>query len=159
MTSNLGAQEIMEKMQDKIKDGDFTSKEADQVREELEKSLMDNLQKFFRPEFLNRLDDIIVFNPLSDKVLRQIVDIQIAKYVKMLQEEKEIHIILTDRAKDFLAKVGWDPIFGARPLKRAIQKYLLNELALDIIAGKVPEGATVKVDKSDKEEKLVFEVK
>jgi ATP-dependent Clp protease ATP-binding subunit ClpB len=122
MTSNLGAQEIMEKMQDKIKDGDFTSKEADKVREELEKTLMDNLQKFFRPEFLNRLDDIIVFNPLSDKVLRQIVDIQVRKYVKMLEEEKEIKLIMTDRAKDFLAKVGWDPIFGARPLKRAIQK-------------------------------------
>jgi len=159
LTSNVGANEIMEKMQEKIKDGDFTSQEADQVRQELEKSLMDNLQQFFRPEFLNRLDDIIVFNPLSDKVLRSIVDIQIARYAKMLEEEKEIKIILTDRAKDFLAKVGWDPIFGARPLKRAIQKYLLNELALDIIAGKVPEGSTVKVDKSDKEEKLVFEVK
>ena len=159
LTSNVGANEIMEKMQEKIKDGDFTSQEADQVRQELEKSLMDNLQQFFRPEFLNRLDDIIVFNPLSDKVLRSIVDIQIARYAKMLEEEKEIKIILTDRAKDFLAKVGWDPIFGARPLKRAIQKYLLNELALDIIAGKVPEASTVKVDKSDKEEKLVFEVK
>jgi ATP-dependent Clp protease ATP-binding subunit ClpB len=148
----------MEKMQEKIKDGDFTSKEADEVRESLEKSLMDNLQQFFRPEFLNRLDDIIVFNPLSDKVLRKIVDIQISKYAKMLEEEKSIKIILTDKAKDFIAKVGWDPIFGARPLKRAIQKYLLNELALEIIAGKVPEESTVKVDKSDKEEKLVFKI-
>ena len=158
MTSNLGAQEIMDKMQEKIKDGDFTSQEAEQVRKELEKEIMPKLQTFFRPEFLNRLDEIILFNPLSDKVLRQIVDIQIAKYAKMLEKEKGIKLILTDRAKDFLAKVGWDPVFGARPLKRAIQKYLLNELALDIIAGKVPEGATVKVDKSDKEEKLVFQV-
>jgi ATP-dependent Clp protease ATP-binding subunit ClpB len=148
----------MDKMQEKIKDGDFTSKEADEVRESLEKSLMDNLQQFFRPEFLNRLDDIIVFNPLSDKVLRKIVDIQISKYAKMLEEEKSIKIILTDKAKDFIAKVGWDPIFGARPLKRAIQKYLLNELALEIIAGKVPEESTVNVDKSDKEEKLVFKI-
>ena len=158
LTSNLWANEIMDKMQEKIKDGDFTSKEADEIRESLEKSLMDNLQQFFRPEFLNRLDDIIVFNPLSDKVLRKIVDIQISKYAKMLEEEKSIKIILTDKAKDFIAKVGWDPIFGARPLKRAIQKYLLNELALEIIAGKVPEESTVKVDKSDKEEKLVFKI-
>ena len=158
MTSNLGAQDIMDKMQEKIKDGDFTSEEAEEVRKELEKEIMPKLQTFFRPEFLNRLDEIILFNPLSDKVLRQIVDIQIAKYAKMLEKEKGIKLILTDRAKDFLAKVGWDPVFGARPLKRAIQKYLLNELALDIIAGKVPEGSTVKVDKSDKEEKLVFQV-
>jgi len=124
----------MDKMQEKIKDGDFNSKEADQVREDLEKSLMDNLQNFFRPEFLNRLDDIIVFNPLSDKVLRMIVDIQVKKYIRMLEEEKDIKLTLTEKAKDFLAKVGWDPVFGARPLKRAIQKYLLNTLSLDIIS-------------------------
>ena len=159
LTSNIWANEIMDKMQDKIKNGDFTSKEADQVREELEKSLMNNLQNFFRPEFLNRLDDIIVFNPLSDKVLRMIVDIQVRKYVKMLEEEKEIKLTLTEKAKDFLAKVGWDPVFGARPLKRAIQRYLLNTLSLDIISWKITEWSNVKVDKSDKEEKLVFEVK
>jgi len=159
LTSNLWANEIMDKMQEKIKDGDFTSKEADHVREELEKSLMDNLQNFFRPEFLNRLDDIIVFNPLSDKALRMIVDIQVKKYIKMLEEEKDIKLTLTEKAKDFLAKVGWDPVFGARPLKRAIQKYLLNTLSLDIISWKITEWSDVKVDKSDKEEKLVFQVK
>ena len=159
LTSNLWANEIMDKMQDSIKDGDFTSEEADKVRETLEKSLMDNLQNFFRPEFLNRLDDIIVFNPLSDKVLRMIVDIQVKKYVRMLEEEKDIKLTLTEKSKDFLAKVGWDPIFGARPLKRAIQKYLLNTLSLDIISWKITEWADVKVDKSDKEEKLVFKVK
>jgi ATP-dependent Clp protease ATP-binding subunit ClpB len=158
MTSNLGAQEIMQKMEEKIKDGDFTSEEAEQVRKELDKELMPKLQTFFRPEFLNRLDEIILFNPLSDKVLRKIVDIQIEKYAKMLEKEKGIKIVLTEKAEDFLAKVGWDPVFGARPLKRAIQRYLLNELALDIIAGKIPEGATVKVDKAENEEKLVFEV-
>ncbi len=159
LTSNLWANEIMDKMQEKIKDGDFNSKEADQVREDLEKSLMDNLQNFFRPEFLNRLDDIIVFNPLSDKVLRMIVDIQVKKYIRMLEEEKDIKLTLTEKAKDFLAKVGWDPIFGARPLKRAIQKYLLNTLSLDIISWKITEWSDVKVDKFDKEEKLVFQVK
>ena len=159
LTSNLWANEIMDKMQEKLKDGDFTSEEADKVREELEKSLMDNLQQFFRPEFLNRLDDIIVFNPLSDKVLRKIVDIQIKKYISMLEEEKDIKLELTTKAKDFLAKVGWDPVFGARPLKRAIQKYLLNDLSLEIISWKIVEWVTIKVDKSKKEEKLVFEVK
>ncbi len=159
LTSNLWANEIMDKMQDSLKDGDFTSQEADKVRESLEKSLMDNLQNFFKPEFLNRLDDIIVFNPLSDKVLRMIVDIQVKKYVRMLEEEKDIKLTLTEKSKDFLAKVGWDPIFGARPLKRAIQKYLLNTLSLDIISWKITEWSDVRVDKSDKEEKLVFKVK
>ena len=159
LTSNIGAQEIMEKMEEKIKDGDFTSKEAEEVRKELEKQLLPKLQTFFRPEFLNRLDEIILFNPLSDKVLRKIVDIQISRYAKILEKEKWIKIVLTERAKDFLAKVWWDPLFGARPLKRAIQKYLLNKLALDIIWGKIPEGAIVEVDKADNEEKLVFKVK
>jgi ATP-dependent Clp protease ATP-binding subunit ClpB len=119
---------------------------------------MNNLQNFFRPEFLNRLDDIIVFNPLSDKVLRKIVDIQVTKFTKMIEEEKDIKLILTNKAKDFLVKVGWDPVFGARPLKRAIQKYLLNELALEIIAGKIPEGVTVKVYPADDTNKLLIEV-
>jgi len=88
LTSNIGAQEIMEKMEEKIKDGDFTSKEAEEVRKELEKQLLPKLQTFFRPEFLNRLDEIILFNPLSDKVLRKIVDIQISRYAKILEKEK-----------------------------------------------------------------------
>lgn len=152
LTSNIWANQIMEKMQ-WIED--FDDEKAQTIREELEKSLMTDLQNFFRPEFLNRLDDIIVFNPLSHKVLRSIVDIQVNSYVRMLAKDKDILLVLSDKAKDYLAKVGWDPVFGARPLKRAIQKYLLNPLSLDIIAWKIPEWATVKVDKKD--DKLVFE--
>ena len=158
MTSNIWSQDIIDKMQLKIKDWDFNTKESENIRKELEKDLITKLQTFFKPEFLNRIDEIILFNPLSDKVLRKIVDIQIQKYSKMLKEEKDITITLTDKAKDFLAKVWRDIVFGARPLKRAIQKYLLNELALNIIAWKIPEWSNIKIDKSNTSEKLIFQI-
>lgn len=153
LTSNIWANEIIEKMQG-IED--FNHENVKNIKEELEKSLMNNLQNFFRPEFLNRLDDIIVFNPLSNKVLREIVDIQVNKYVKLLKKDKDIKLILTDKSKDFLVNVGWDPIFWARPLKRAIQRYLLNPLSMDIISWKIAENANIKVDKKD--DKLIFEI-
>ena len=104
------------------------------------------LQKFFKPEFLNRLDDIIIFNPITQEVLKHIVDIQITQIIDMVKDEKEITLSLTDKAKDFLAEKGRDPLFGARPLKRAIQRYLLDELAMRIIEGKIQEGESIKVD-------------
>ncbi|MFZ5341569.1 MAG: hypothetical protein ACOZBL_03300 [Patescibacteria group bacterium] len=103
------------------------------MRADVEREINPILSKFFRPEFLNRVDDIIVFNPISSSVLKQIVEIQVENYVKMLEKDKDIKISLDETSKQFLAKVGWDPVFGARPLKRAIQRYLLDELALDII--------------------------
>jgi ATP-dependent Clp protease ATP-binding subunit ClpA len=95
----------MDKMQEKVKDGDFTTQEANQIRQSIENGLVDKLQKFFRPEFLNRLDNMIVFNPLSDTVLKKIIEIQINKYVKRLEKEKDIILDITDNAKDFLAKM------------------------------------------------------
>ena len=153
LTSNIWANEIMERMQ-WIED--LNSEKSKKIRAELEKSLISNLQNFFKPEFINRLDDVIVFNPLSKKVLREIVDIQVNNYVKMLKKDKDIKLLLSEKAKDFLAKVWWDPVFGARPLKRAIQKYLLNPLSLDIISWKIPESTTVKVNKKD--DNLTFEI-
>lgn len=153
LTSNIWANEIMEKMQEKVED--FNSEQADKIRAELEKSLINNLQNFFKPEFINRLDDIIVFNPLSNKVIRDIVDIQVNNYIKMLEKDKDIKLSLDDKAKDFLANIGRNPVFGARPLKRAIQKHLLNPLSLDIISWKISDGANIKVTKKD--DKLIFE--
>ena len=74
----------------------------------------------------------------------------------MLEKDRDIKLEVTDKAKDFLAKVGWDPVYGARPLKRAIQKYLLDELAMEILEGKIKEGDTVIVDYDDQKDKLVF---
>jgi ATP-dependent Clp protease ATP-binding subunit ClpB len=95
------------------------------------------LQRFFRPEFLNRLDDTIIFNPISSIMLRAIVEIQLANFIKLIKEEKNIKLSLSDKTKDFLAQQGWDPLFGARPLKRTIQRYILDELAMQIIEGKI----------------------
>jgi ATP-dependent Clp protease ATP-binding subunit ClpA len=123
----------------------------------LENDLMPLLQKFFRPEFLNRLDDIIIFNPISSAMLRAIVDIQVAKFMQLIKDEKNISLILSDEIKDFLATKGWDPLFGARPLKRAFQHYLLDELAMEIIEGKILDGQQITVQV--KGEKIEFKKK
>jgi len=103
------------------------------------------LRKTFRPEFLNRVDQIIVFDPLSEKELSHIVDLQLELVSRRL-EKQDIHLDVSKDAKLLLAKLGYDPTFGARPLKRAIQDHILDELALRIIEGKVKPGSTVKVE-------------
>ena len=99
MTSNIGSDMIMEKMKDS------KSANINDLRKDLEKEIMPIMGKFFRPEFLNRVDDIIIFNPISDEALKAIVDIKIQNYVEMLAKDKEINISLTDEAKDFLARM------------------------------------------------------
>lgn len=126
-------------------------------RESLENDIMPRLQKNFKPEFINRLDDIITFNPLTKDVIRDIVDIQIEDYLDMVSRDKNIDIKLTKDAKDFLADVGYDPQFGARPLRRMIQKYLLDKLAMKIIEGDVKDGDKLKVDKQN--DKSEFSIK
>ncbi len=158
LTSNIGANQIMEQMQEKSKDGKFTLKDANNVRESIEKKLLENLQTFFKPEFLNRLDDIIVFNPLSDETLRSIVEIQTNNFIKMLKSEKDINLKITEEAKDFIAKIWWDPVFGARPLKRAIQRYILDELAMKIISGEIKEEDNIVADYDKSKDKLIFKV-
>lgn len=103
----------------------------------LEKSLMQELQHFFRPEFLNRLDDIIIFNPISREMLDQIIDIQLSQFKKLLQDEKQIIIEFDPTVKQYLSAVGYDPAFGARPLKRAIQRHLLDEVANALLSGEM----------------------
>lgn len=118
---------------------------------ELYNEMMLVFKSFFRPEFLNRIDDIVVFNPISKQVLRSIVDSQIDSFVKMVKKEKDITLVVTDAAKDELGIVGFDILFGARPLKRAIQKYVLDPLALGIIQGTIKENSKVTVDYKDDE--------
>jgi len=160
MTSNLGSDIIMEKLKPLLDDPNVDDEAVRKMREEVEKELDEKvLPKFFRPEFLNRLDERIVFNPLSSKVLRDIVDIQLRRYAQMLEKDRDIKLEVTDKAKDFLARVGWDPIYWARPLKRAIQRYLLDELAMEILEGKIKEGDTVIVNYDEQKDKLVFKRK
>jgi ATP-dependent Clp protease ATP-binding subunit ClpB len=102
----------------------------------------------FRPEFLNRLDEIILFHRLGAEHMGPIVDIQIGRVAKLLAERK-VTLDLTEAARAWLGRVGYDPVYGARPLKRAVQKYLQDPLADMILKGDVPDGATVRVDEGD----------
>ncbi|MEY2500979.1 MAG: ATP-dependent Clp protease ATP-binding subunit ClpB [Verrucomicrobiota bacterium] len=137
MTSNIGSQYIMEE----------SSHEA---RERL---VMDALRQHFRPEFLNRVDDIIIFDRLSEEELKKIVEIQLRRLIRRLENQK-ITLELSDSAKAFVARHGYDPVYGARPLKRAIQKYILDPLSLDILEGKFLEGQRIKVETQG--ERLIF---
>lgn len=131
MTSNLGSQLIMEMGQAR--------------REEMKQQVDQLLHSHFRPEFLNRIDEIIVFHTLSKEHLAKIVDIQVALLTKRLAEQK-FAVELTDAAKKFLIDVGYDPNFGARPLKRAIQRYIQDGLAMQILKGTFSEGDLIVVD-------------
>ncbi len=141
MTSNLGSQLIMELGEEK--------------REEMVKQVDDILRSQFRPEFLNRIDETIVFHGLSKEDLASIVDIQVDLLTRRLAERK-FRISLTDAAKDFLIEVGFDPAFGARPLKRAIQRYIQDQLAMHILEGKFSEGDSIVIDAVPDKGQLTF---
>jgi ATP-dependent Clp protease ATP-binding subunit ClpB len=137
MTSNLGSQFIMEE-------------DSTEARSRL---VMDALRAHFRPEFLNRVDEVIIFDRLGEEELKKIVTIQLSRVTTRLAQQK-IELDLSDDAKALIAREGYDPVYGARPLKRAIQKYLLDPLSLDLLEGKFREGQTIHV--SAKASQLVF---
>jgi ATP-dependent Clp protease ATP-binding subunit ClpB len=140
MTSNIGSQYI-------------TEEESKEARRRL---VTDALRAHFRPEFLNRVDEIIIFDRLSEDDLKKIVEIQLGRLSKRLEQQK-ITLKLSDSAKELLAREGYDPVYGARPLRRTIQKEILDPLSIDILEGKVREGQTVQVDA--KNGALVFKEK
>jgi ATP-dependent Clp protease ATP-binding subunit ClpB len=140
MTSNIGSQFIME----------------DLSVEERNKRVMEALRSHFRPEFLNRIDEIVIFDRLSDKEIVKIVDIQLDRLTKRLGKQK-LKLELSDKARAYLAKEGYDPAYGARPLKRVIQHKILDPLSMEILDGKILEGQTIKADVSGGE--LVFKTK
>jgi len=115
---------------------------------------MNLLKKTIRPEFLNRIDETIMFLPLTEKEIKQIVTIQIKGVQKMLSDNG-VELILTDAALDFLAEAGYDPEFGARPVKRAIQRYLLNDLSKKLLAQEVDRNKPITVDAIE-DDKLWF---
>lgn len=134
MTSNVGSEKII------------GSKE---INKDLEQKLLDDLRHYFRPEFINRIDDIIVFNKISKENMKLIVDTQLKKLVDELKATKNITLEITDNAKNALMDQGFDTNFGARPLKRLIQKEILNKLAKELIKGDIKEQSKVTVDYKD----------
>ncbi|MGU3314811.1 ATP-dependent chaperone ClpB [Sphingomonas sp. M6A6_1c] len=135
LTSNLGSQYL-------------AAVEEGQEVESVEPQVMEVVRAHFRPEFLNRLDEIILFHRLGQSHMAPIVDIQVARVGKLLADRK-VTLDLTDAARHWLGRVGYDPVYGARPLKRAVQRYLQDPLADMILRGEVKDGATVHVDEGD----------
>jgi ATP-dependent Clp protease ATP-binding subunit ClpB len=138
MTSNLGSHLIQEKMET------LTEENRDELMGELRVKLFEMLKQSIRPEFLNRIDEIIVFKPLTMSELAQIVELQLRQVQKLLAE-KNITLAFTAEAKSRLATIGYDPSYGARPLKRVIQKYVINTLSEKILAGEIGEGETIEI--------------
>jgi ATP-dependent Clp protease ATP-binding subunit ClpB len=151
MTSNIGSVHIQEIIEDRTKRPEAYWGENNQ--KELKDKVLDDLKAFFKPEFLNRIDEIVIFNSLNTSLLKQIVDIQLRSMKKYLGEKK-IDIVLTEAAKAHLAKAGYDPVYGARPLKRAIQNEILNPLAMKLLERSFSDGDVIEVDYADN--KIVF---
>ena len=141
MTSNIGSQWIV----------DLGEKDYD----EMQRRVMDAVKAQFKPEFLNRIDELIIFHGLGLEQIKAIVEIQIKKLQQRLSE-KQIHLKLTEKAKEWLAKKGFDPAYGARPLKRVIQKEIQDQLALKLLEGKFKEGDTIAADADTKKGELIF---
>jgi ATP-dependent Clp protease ATP-binding subunit ClpC len=118
--------------------------------------VMTEVRKTFRPEFLNRLDEIIVFHALNEEQLRQVIDL-LSKDLQARLAEKKLNMDITEKAKSWLAKEGYDPVYGARPLRRALEKYVENPLSVKVLSGEFKEGDTVMVDLA--EDELTFKVK
>ncbi len=139
MTSNVGSQWIQE-----LGSGN---------REEMERRITETLRATFKPEFLNRIDETIIFHNLTQEQIGEIVDIQIQRLGKRLAE-RNIELVLSDSARSFIAEKGYEPAYGARPLKRAIQKYIENPLSMEILEGKIHDGARVRAEA--KRDQIVF---
>ncbi len=143
MTSNIGSQWITD-----LREKDY---------EEMRRRVMEAMRAHFKPEFLNRVDELIIFHGLGIEEIKAIVEIQVKKLEQRLLERR-IQLKMTEKAKEWLAKEGFDPAYGARPLKRVIQKEIQDKLALKILEGKFKEGDTIAVDVEDKKGELVFKV-
>ena len=142
MTSNLGSPYILEM--------------GTENWEQVETKVLELLRQTFRPEFLNRVDDTIIFRPLSSDDIARIVDLQIARFQRLLAERK-LALEITPAAKQLIVSEGYDPVYGARPLKRAIQRLVQNPLALAVLEGEYAEGDRVRVDRSNDGSRLTFE--
>ena len=148
MTSNAGAELIKREMSLGFATAKDAAKSQKQSYEAMKDKVMAEVRKTFRPEFLNRLDEIIVFHELTEEQLRQVVDLMVRELQKRLGE-RQLKLEITDAAKSWLAKAGFDPLYGARPLRRAIEHWVENPLSTKVLRGEFHEGDTVVVDLSD----------
>ena len=148
LTSNVGAESAK-----KSKSIGFNNSDEDVDYEKMKELIMDEAKKAFRPEFLNRLDDVIVFHALDKQDLMKILDLEIDKVVERL-EKKDINLVLDEKARDFLVEKGHDPEYGARPMRRAVERFMEDPLAEEILRGKLIEGQPIQV--SADEDKLTF---
>ena len=139
MTSNIGSQWIQEL--------------GESQREEMERRITDALRAAFKPEFLNRIDETIIFHNLTSAEIREIVKLQILRLEKRLADRR-ITLEVTESAQNMIVEKGYDPIYGARPLKRAIQKYLENPLSMEILKGRIPDGSSIHAQADN--DQLVF---
>jgi len=142
MTSNIGSHLITEQMQK------MTEENRDRIMGNLRSLLLAELRKTIRPEFLNRVDEIVMFQPITERDLRKIVDIQLRRVIEM-SEKNGLHLEVTDEARDWLAKSGFDPVYGARPLKRVIQKAIVDPLSIKLLGAEIATGDTVRVDHTE----------
>jgi ATP-dependent Clp protease ATP-binding subunit ClpB len=140
MTSNIGSSHILEWADGRAGGQADWETVAERVRGEL--------RNHFRPEFLNRVDDVVVFKPLSRADLSHIVDLQVA-HLRRLLADKKIGLEISEEAEDLIAEIGYDPVYGARPLKRVIQSRLQNLIAMELLEGEFQEGDTIRVDAKD----------
>jgi ATP-dependent Clp protease ATP-binding subunit ClpC len=152
MTSNVGAKDIT-----KNRALGFTASSSEANFERMQEKVKEEMGRTFNPEFLNRLDDVIVFHPLSKEQIGQIVNILLRDVQKRLGEE-EITLKLTEAATDFLVSKGYDEAFGARPLKRSIQRYVEDPLSEKILLGEFAKGDEIEVDLAPEKDKLEFRV-
>ncbi|RMG02613.1 MAG: AAA family ATPase, partial [Acidobacteria bacterium] len=141
MTSNLGSREILN-----------LSGDEKRTRE----AVMQILREYFKPEFLNRIDEIVIFRQLSREQINQIIDLQIERLQQSLQD-RDIRIILEDPAKELIAREGYDPTFGARPLKRTIQTLIQNPLAMKLLSGEIKNGQTIRIIVENDQLKFITE--
>jgi ATP-dependent Clp protease ATP-binding subunit ClpC len=154
MTSNIGARQLKDFGQG-VGFGTAAKKSQEDSHQ---KGVIENaLKKAFAPEFLNRIDDVIVFNALEREHIHQIIDIELAKLFRRI-EDIGYHLNLSDKAKDYIAEKGFDKQYGARPLKRAIQKYIEDALAEEIVNSKLKEGDTIFIDLDEKSEELTIKI-
>src|SRR3989442_10914256 len=146
MTSNIGAAEIAKNTGIGFTIGDDTGITYDDMKNRI----MGELKKLFRPEFLNRIDEVIVFHKLAREEVREIVDLLLRR-IRESMAERELSLNLSDDAKDLLVEKGWDPAMGARPLRRAIQRYIEDPLAEEVLrASEMQPGSTVEIGREDK---------
>lgn len=151
MTSNLGSELIQDRMD--AMDGEL----SDAAEQKLNDDLMSLLKKKLRPEFLNRIDEVVMFHPLGRKEIRNIVEVQFERVVNIAMKSHNIMLELTDQAKDWIADRGFDPVFGARPLKRVLQREVENKLAEQLLSNWIQNGDTVRIDLSPDGSGLTFE--